>query len=234
MKNEYIKIITDAEAFQERVDEITGENTFDEVSRAVSRLKRALYQDRNSVALCGPQIGENLRLFVVKTAGHNSDKFKVFLNPMIVSSEGMHLSRETNDSFPGKTFIIPRKNKLHLAYQTVDGHVSSETYTGAYAEVIQQMVEMLDGITLEDYGLELDESFDNATKAKKQEIISTYLEVLKIDSKELHDEIQETPELKALDDTIRFMTGVFDGSITPINPVDENGNPVELKKEKIN
>ena len=163
MKNEYIKIITDVEAFQERVSEITGENTFNEVSRAVSRLKRALYQDRNSVALCGPQIGENLRIFVVKTAGRESDKFKVFLNPMIVSSEGMHLSREKNDSFPGKEFIIPRKNKLHLAYQTVDGHVSSETYTGAYAEVVQQMVEMLDGITLEDYGLELDESFDKAT-----------------------------------------------------------------------
>ena len=231
MADEYIEIIKDPQRFQERVLEIANDVSIDRVNHVVSRLKRALYQDKNYVALCAPQIGEDLRLFVVKTAGKDSDKFKVFLNPMIVQSEGMHLSRETNASFPDIQYIIPRKDKLHLAYQEVNGKVSSESYTGAYAEVIQQMVEMLDGITLDDYGLELDDSFDKASEEKKEEIISTYLEAIKLDSADLKKEIEEDPELKALDDTIRFMTGIAEGNITPINPVDKDGNPVEIKKE---
>lgn len=231
MAEDYIQIVKDINKFQDRVDEITGEVSYTFVTNVISRLKRGLYQDKDYVALCAPQIGENLRLFVVKTAGHDSDKFKVFLNPMIISSEGLHMSMETNASLPGKKFIIPRKDKIHLAYQTPEGRASSETYTGPYAEVLQQMIEMLDGITLEDYGLELDESFEKASQKKKQEIIETYLEVLKLDSAGYQKEIEDTPSLKLLNDTINFMIGMLEGNITPINPVDKDGNPVDVKKE---
>lgn len=232
MAEEIINIVTDPDKFQERVLEIMNTTSQETVKNVISKVKRALYKDKNYVALCAPQVGEDLRLFVVKTANRDAGKFKVFLNPMVVSAEGMHLSRETNASFPDKEFVIPRKDKIHLAYQTPEGEISSETYTGAYAEVIQQMVEMLDGITLEDYGLELDDSFNKAIKKKQQEIIESYLEVLKLDSADLNKEISETPELKELDDTIKFMTGMLEGNITPINPVDKDGNPVELKDKK--
>lgn len=232
MTEEIIKIITNPDNFQERVLEVMNTTSQETVKNVISKIKRALYKDKDYVALCAPQIGDDVRLFVVKTANRESDKFKVFLNPMIVSWEGMHLSRETNASFPGKEFIIPRKDKIHLAYQTWEGKVSSETYTGAYAEVIQQMVEMLDGITLEDYGLELDDSFNKASKKKQQEIIDAYLEALKQDSADLTKEIEETPSLKYLDDTIKFTTGMLEGNITPINPVDKDGKPVELKDKK--
>lgn len=231
-KFKYISIVTDLNKFQDRVDEITSETTFDEVKATISDMKKYLNTNKDAVCLCAPQIGVNLRLFIVKKVKEEAsgEKYKVFLNPMIVMKEGLHLSRENNLSIPDKEFIIPRANKLHLAYQEYDGHVNSETYVGAYAEVIQQMVEMLDGITLEDYGLEIDSEFDKSKKDDKTKIIEMYLNYLKSNYSSLKTEIENTPELKQLDDTIRFNTGMLLGDI---KPVDEKGNVVESELEKL-
>lgn len=227
MKNNYVKIETDITKFAERTDEITATISYDTVKHAISQIKRALYDNPDCVAICAPQIGADLRLFVVRTARTESERFKVFLNPLIVSSEGLHLSRETNLSIPDKEFIIPRKNKIHVAYQAANGEVASETYVGAYAEVVQQMIEMLDGITLIDYGFDLDDvggpkAYDKAPKKQQTEVIAMYLESLKEYSSELASEIEQTPELKQINDTINFMKGMLTGEITPIKPENES------------
>lgn len=221
MTNHIIKIVTDLNNFTERVDEITATTSYDEVKNTISRLKKTLKQNPDIAALCAPQIGSTLRLFVVKLNKTSDTSFKVFLNPLIVSSKGLHLSREISASIPDHEFIIPRKNEIHIAYQESDGHVNSETYIGAYAEVIQQMIEMLDGITLADYGLDLNdlggaEKFNKAPKKQQAEVIHMYLEELKSVSNDLKVEIEGSPDLKLLDDTINFMSGMLDGSITPI------------------
>lgn len=207
-------IKTNLDSFElERVDEIDSSTDYHQVKAAIADIKNELVKNGDLVSLCAPQVGHNLRLFVVRTADRS---FKAFLNPLIVNSEGMHLSRENNASLPDKTYIIPRRNKIHLAYQDPKGHVLSETYIGAYAEVIQQMVEFLDGILLSDYGLEIDKAFDRAKKSDKEKIISMYLESLKLDSNTLNKEINEDPQLKNINDTINFMTGMLTGDITPV------------------
>ena len=223
MKNNYVKIETDITKFSDRVDEITASVSYDTVKHAIAQLKRALYDNKDTVAICAPQIGINLRLFVVKTSRTESERFKVFLNPLIVSSEGLHLSRETNLSIPDKQYIIPRKDKIHVAYQSANGEVGSETYVGAYGEVVQQMIEMLDGITLADYGFDLDDvggpkAYDKASKKQQTEVMAMYLESLKEYSSDLAKEIEENPELKQINDTIKFMTGMMTGDIIPIRP----------------
>lgn len=214
-------IITDPTVFADRVDEINSSVSYDTIKHCVSKLKKVLYANPDYPAICAPQIGDNLRLFVVRTAKGEAERFKVFLNPMIISSDGLHMSRESNISFPNKQFLIPRKNKLHVAYQAIDGQVASESYAGAYAEVIQQMIEMLDGITIMDYGLDLDDvggpdAFDSATKKSKTELIALYLDSIKSLSADLATEIENTPELKYLNDVIDFNTGVLKGDITII------------------
>ena len=223
MTNTIIKIVTNLEAFKDRVDEITATTSYEEVKNIISKLKKALRQNPTIPALCAPQIGSNLRLFVVRLNKSEDAAFKVFLNPLIVSAKGLHLSREVSASIPDHEFIIPRRNEIHLAYQESDGHVNSESYIGAYSEVIQQMVEMLDGITLADYGLDLEDvggaqKFNKAPKKQQAEVIQMYLDMLKQTSAELKDEIENSSELKLLNDTIDFMTGMLDGSITPIEP----------------
>ena len=134
----------------ERVDEITGKVALKDVKEAINIIKTELRKNKDIVCLCAPQVGKNLRLFVVKT---NSNNYKEFLNPMVVNkSKEQHLSRERNVSVGKKDYIIPRANEIHLAYQTYDGHINSESYKGPYAEVIQQMTEMLSAHSTEEPG----------------------------------------------------------------------------------
>lgn len=206
----------------ERVDEITGAVSLKEVKETINSIKTELRKNKDLVSLAAPQIGKELRLFVVKT---NNNNYKEFLNPMIVNkSTEQHLSREHNVSVSKKDYIIPRANEIHVAYQTYDGHIQSETYKGAYAEVVQQMIELLDGITIADYGLEIIKEFDKASDEEKTQVLQMYLDSLKKRNVELQTEIEETPELKQINDTINFNIGLLNGTIKPI---DDKGNVVE-------
>ena len=232
MSNYVLRIITDLSKFKERVNEIDSSIKADEVKHAVSSLKQTLIANPNLVGLCAPQIGINLRIFCIKTA---NNKVRAFLNPLIVNSEGLHLSREVNPSFPNKQFIIPRKDKIHVAFQEVMGQANSESYSGPYAEIVQQMIEMLDGILLNDYGLDLDEvggaeEFDKASDDDKQKVIQMYLESVKKYSGELDTEIKNTPELKQISDDIDFITQYLKGDI---KPVDKEGNIVGEEKVEV-
>ncbi len=222
-------IVKDLSKFDERVDTITAETSFSKVKHVISDIKKTLYDNKDIPALCAPQIGESLRLFVVKNGKRESNRFKVFLNPMTVSAEGWHLSREISPSIPNKQYIIPRRDKIHVAFQASDGQVTSETFIGPYGEVVQQMIEMLDGITLADYGLDLDdlggpEAFDAATDKEKTEVLALYMDHLKDTLGELNAEINADENLKYLNDLIDFRTEVLKGNIKPI---DENGNIVD-------
>ena len=231
MSNYVLRIITDLSKFQERVDEINNATPAEAVKHAVSQLKQTLIANKDLVGLCAPQIGINLRIFCIKTA---NNRVRAFLNPLLVSGEGLHLSREVNPSFPDKQFIIPRKDTIHVAFQEVMGQANSESYSGAYAEIVQQMIEMLDGILLSDYGLDLDdvggpEEFDKASEKDKQALIQMYLESLKSSSADLKATIEANPALKQINDNIDFMTEYLKGDI---KPVDKDGNIVEPKKKE--
>ena len=208
----------------ERVDEIDSRTSLKEVKTTIKRIKNELCKQKDIASLAAPQIGKNLRLFVVKT---NDKHYKEFLNPMIVSrSKEQHLSRERNISIADKDYIIPRANEVHVAYQTYDGHIQSETYKGAYGEVIQHMIELLDGVSIADYGLEVIDGFDTATDEEKTQVLQMYLDSLKTKASNLMQEIESTPELKQINDTIEFNIGLLNGTIKPI---DENGNVVEYE-----
>ena len=118
---------------------------------------------------------------------------------------------------------------MHVAYQTFDGHVTSETFVGFYSEVVQQMIEMLDGITLADYGLDLDdlggaEAFDNATEEEKTQVLAAYMEHLKNKLGLLQEEINSNEYMKYVNDLINFNTEVLKGNIKPL---DENGEVID-------
>lgn len=234
MTNKRNTIITDLDSFEERCDEILSDTSYEYVKDVISRLKDALYSNKGVAALCAPQIGEHARIFAVRNGHKDQDRFKVFLNPIVVSAKGLHLSREVSPSLPNKEFIIPRRDEVHVAYQLADGHVNSESFTGAYAEVVQQMIEMLDGITLRDYGLDLDDlggakAFDKAPQKDKVAVISMYLENIKNTCAALKDEIANDPILSALDKSIEFNKGVLLGDIKPLS---EEDMPPELRKHE--
>ena len=204
-KKYVIKIITDLDKLSNRADEVLGDSSEEQVRQIINDVKDTLRAHQAACALCAPQIGVNKRIFCLKFA--NGD-IRAFLNPLIVSSKGLCLSRESCASIKDKEFIIPRHSEVTVAYQTPIGVSETNIFKGVVAALVEQMCQLLDGLTLEDFGLEVIEGFDEATKEEQDEICKLYLDHLKSTSEELKKEIEETPDLKTVDNAINFMSSV--------------------------
>lgn len=206
-----IKIETDLNKLHDIIDIIQKNTSYEHVLHVVSDLKDTMYAHKDLVALCAPQIGDKLRLFCIK---FDNGDIRTFLNPLIVHSSGLHLSRETNASIPGKEYIIPRNDIVQVTYQTVDGHIDSVKFEDYASEMVQQMIQMLDGVTLDMYGLEVLDGFDIADVETRKEIINMYLDHLQKLNDNLQKEINDTPELNRLNKAIDFLTNVNLGKVT--------------------
>ena len=109
--------------------------------------------------LAAPQIGENIRLFIIKShevlgkIGHQ----KVFINPIILEKKGEpSLYKEYCYSLPGIGIEVPRKiQTITLRYFDENWHKKEETFTGIAARMIQHECDHLDGILKIDYASSL-------------------------------------------------------------------------------
>lgn len=188
----------------QRSEEINIVSENKEMRKIISELKRTM-RKLGLTSLSAPAIGYNKRIFCID---FKDEEIKTFINPIIVSAEGLHLSKEICSSLPGKQFIRPRNNDIKVMYQTPLQKPESRQFLGLAADVFQHELDHLDGLLLCDIGLEIDDDFENAPEEERQEVIEAYLDSLDLRSKQLDKEIQETPELKKVSDAIDFMTSV--------------------------
>ena len=212
-----LKIITDLEKLHERVDEINLVDEQKVAKRIVKELKDTLKANKDLVALAAPQLGYNYRIFCIKFA---DNKIQAFINPMISKTEGLHLTREACPSITAKEFIVPRYDRIITIYQELPLKNQSNKFEGPAAEVFQQMINMLDGILINDFGLEVFPEFDKASKEEQDEVINWYIDQLKATNENFQQEIENDKELKQFKDATDFMTKVALGEIT-IEPVEQ-------------
>ena len=172
----------------------------------ISALKHTI-ELNNIVSLSAPAIGYDKRIFCIKF----DTEIKTFINPVIIQSKGIQLSREICTSIPGKTFIRPRNNDITVIYQKPSGPSESRQLVGLSAIVFQHELDHLEGLLLSDIGLEIDDDFENASDEEREEVINYYLDSLDLKRKELEEEIQSNEELKQLSDGIKFMESVYKG-----------------------
>ena len=172
----------------------------------ISALKHTI-ELNNIVSLSAPAIGYDKRIFCIKF----DTEIKTFINPVIIQSKGIQLSREICTSIPGKTFIRPRNNDITVIYQKPSGPSESRQLVGLSAIVFQHELDHLEGLLLSDIGLEIDDDFENASEEEREEVINYYLDSLDLKRKELEDEIQSNEELKQLSEGIKFMESVYKG-----------------------
>ena len=181
-------------------------------------------------ALSACQIGHYKRIICLNFNGD----IRTFINPIITKVKGLLLSRETCHSIPGKTYIRTRYGKISITYQTPLGKIESIDLVGLAANVFQHHIDHLDGLLLNDVGLEIDEDFDNATDEERQEVIDMYLDSLDLRGKELEEEIANNKELHQLSEGAKFINSVNSGE-TKIESVplgeEEIENLKELEKE---
>lgn len=203
-------IITDVDKLSIRADEVNLEADKFLIDSIISKLKNTLRANNKISSLTAPQIGYNKRIFCINFEGD----IHTFINPMITDRKGLTLLKETCVSIPGKTFIRPRNEEIMVAYQTPTGTNEVNRFKGLASQLFQHSMDHLEGISLLDIGLEIDEAFDKATDEERNEVLNAYVESLDIKKKALDEEIERTPELKQLSDAIKFMEGVKTGKVT--------------------
>lgn len=206
-------IITDTKQLSDwsiEVDTRKDGKLLQEIVLALKETMRA----NDLYSLSAPQIGYNKRVFCIRFGDKD---YRTFVNPAVENNIGITMSRETCSSIPGKTYIIPRFNKIKFFYTTPLGKVESATLAGRAAYVFQHALDHLNGMLIEDIGLEIDEMFDNATDEEREEVLRMYAESLDLRMKDLQEEIKNDSELSQLDDAIKFMRSVGDKETTIAN-----------------
>lgn len=223
-------LVFDLDKLRERVDEVNPIDARETVRGLIAKLKK--YD--NLYALSAPQIGVQERVIVFKYKdSKKKDVYKEYINPRILKYEDYHLVREMDISVEGKEFISPRPQKILIEYQTQDAAPETNVLKGNNAEIFDRMMQYLDGITLEDYGLEVIPEFDEATDEERQEVIDAYLKSFKTREEELKKEIEKDKEAKELSDAIDFMSAVEEGKVELVDLAkDELPTQKDTKKEE--
>ena len=110
------------------------------------------------VGLAAPQIGKQIRLFIVDCSPFEEDEpklkgfKKVFINPIILEEEGKEWNfNEGCLSIPGIREDVKRKPKIVIEYYDEDFNLIEETYEGIAARVIQHEYDHIEGILFTDH-----------------------------------------------------------------------------------
>lgn len=192
-----------------RAEEIDTQKENKLVREIVSKIKRTMRKN-NLTSLSAPAVGYNKRIFCVD---YSDNEIKTYINPVVSLREGIHLSREVCSSIPGKEYIIPRNNVINIYYQRPNGEVKIQEFKGLASNVLQHEIDHLEGITLDDMGLEIDKDFDEATDEERLEIVNMYLDSLDIMLKDVKEDIENNEELKAISDRLNFTEAVVSGKV---------------------
>lgn len=105
------------------------------------KLVKFMY-DNNAICLAAPQVDVPYRIFAMRGAPENF----VCFNPRIVmASEQEVRLDEISLTFPGLEVKIKRPQHCRVRFNTPNGEVKTETYTGMTARVFQHCMDFLDG-----------------------------------------------------------------------------------------
>lgn len=200
-----------------RAEEIDYEKDYTLMKEIIAKIKKTMKKN-NLTSLSAPAIGYNKRIFCVDF----SDKeIKTFINPMVLLTNGMELTREVCSSIKGKEFIRPRHTMIDIIYQRPDGTIKQNQFKGMAATVIQHELDHLDAITLNDIGLEIDSDFDEATDEERFAITDMYLKHLSEKHDNLVNEIGQDNTAKIIYEAETISELLAQGKIK-FEPLDED------------
>ena len=131
-----------------------GEETLRQPSRSVEHIDDSLREliremfitmdTDKGIGLAAPQVGENIRLFIVKI---DDGVERVFINPLIVGTSEKQCSYEEGClSIPKMYADVIRPESVTVQYQDINGRRRTIEATGLLARVIQHEYDHLEGI----------------------------------------------------------------------------------------
>jgi peptide deformylase len=118
------------------------------LSKLASRMFELMRQEQG-VGLAAPQVGVNLRLFVMNHDG-KPESDRVIVNPQLLDAEGNELDEEGCLSLPKIRANIDRATKVTLNAQDLNGEPFTEVGEDFVARVWQHETDHLNGVMLID------------------------------------------------------------------------------------
>lgn len=205
--------LVDRSAIVDRAEEIDLGKDFKLAQKIVSDLGSYMVK-HNVGALAAPQIGYPYRIFCMMYKTKKKTDIKAYINPIVTSMGGSILIRQRCENLPGREFIYHRYSKIGLSFMDIDKESKGFDFIGQTAFAMEQMVDILDGIVIDELGLEIDEMFDQASEEEKNQLLDAYMIQLQKYHKVIDKEIDTDPELKQLKDAVDYMQAVKEGKVT--------------------
>lgn len=200
----------------------------DEGNEIISKIKEAMENDPELLALSAPQIGINKRIFCLRF----SDQIKAFINPIITKKKGLNIVIETCASMPGKEIVIGRPEEITVVYYNDNFDYEDNKLIGVSASLFDQQAQLLDGVLPSELGLvsdiELDGKIEDTDLAEiipfyKDTFLPSRLEQL---NKAIKADEQATKDFNQL----KFTEGVINGRIAVVEPEEEAAKRTKAKK----
>ena len=96
----------------------------DQGVRSLAGQMLRLMRDAKGVGLAAPQVGSNIRLFVINPSGEPGDDY-VYINPLLSDPEGQEEAEEGCLSLPEIHVKVTRNKRIRIQAQDLDapGHV---------------------------------------------------------------------------------------------------------------
>ena len=123
--------------------------TFDENLKALAARMFELMRAHRGVGLAAPQVGLNVRLFVMNHTGEPQDD-RVYVNPVLTEAEGFETAEEGCLSLPNLHVDVERSKRLRIQAQDVEGNPIDQVESGYMARVWQHETDHLNGTLLTD------------------------------------------------------------------------------------
>ncbi len=138
------------------------DKNYPDLKKLISDMFETMY-NASGVGLAAPQIGKNIRLFIIDTSAFDNKDFeassgfkstslkKIFINPEIVDERGEIRSFEEGClSIPNIREKINRKSEIKLNYFDENFVCHQEKFSGIIARVIQHEYDHIEGILFTD------------------------------------------------------------------------------------
>ncbi len=126
---------------------------------------RQIVSEKEGVGLAAPQVGESVRLFLMRD-GPDELQWSAYFNPEIIKIREKERIPESCLSFPGVQIEAKRGRVVTFRALTAAGKEVEKTVENLLAQCVQHEVDHLDGITL----------VDHASLAEKMEMQKQLLE----------------------------------------------------------
>jgi peptide deformylase len=108
-----------------------------------------LMREARGVGLAAPQVGQNIRMFVMNPTGEPADD-RVYVNPELTEAEGAEEAEEGCLSLPGLNVRVVRDKTMRIRARDVEGNDVDQTETGYIARVWQHEFDHLNGTLITD------------------------------------------------------------------------------------